>query len=155
MTLSWDISLAVKPNSVGVAGVNMQWAHFVSHQKRENTAFELVLWIARIPVSKLVEVVLHVGKGPKFGVLRVRGCWLEPDPSSSSEGAGTQTRIEQSALLFTVMSDDSCWYAPLLLALWQRVYRLNLAWWLFSESLSTKFETELWTSTFWSCFNYL
>ena len=28
----------------------------------------------RVPVSKLVEVVLHVGKGAKFGVEKVNGC---------------------------------------------------------------------------------
>ena len=43
---SQDISLAVKPDIVGVAGANMQWGHFVCpscSQKRENTAFELVI----------------------------------------------------------------------------------------------------------------
>ena len=43
---SWDIFLAVNPDIVGVAGSNMQWGHFVCpscSQKRENTAFELVL----------------------------------------------------------------------------------------------------------------
>ena len=39
-------SLAVKPEIVGVAGANMQWGHFVSpssSQKRESTAFDLIL----------------------------------------------------------------------------------------------------------------
>ena len=64
---------------VGVAGANMQWGHFVcssSSQKRESTAFDLILrsaWDFRVPVSKLVEVVLHVGKGAKFGVEKVNG----------------------------------------------------------------------------------
>ena len=40
------ISLGVKPEIVGVAGTNMQWGHFVcqsSSQKRESTAFDLIL----------------------------------------------------------------------------------------------------------------
>ena len=40
------ISLAVKPEIMGVAGANMQWGHFVcpsSSQKRESTAFDLIL----------------------------------------------------------------------------------------------------------------
>ena len=43
----------------------MQWGHFVcpsSSQKRESTAFNLILRSACVLVSKLVEVVLHVGK---------------------------------------------------------------------------------------------
>ena len=47
----------------------MQWGHFVcpsSSQKRESTAF-------RVLVSKLVEVVLQVVKGAKFGVEKVNG----------------------------------------------------------------------------------
>ena len=38
--------LYVKPEIVGVAGTNMQWGHFVCHsssQKRESTAFDLIL----------------------------------------------------------------------------------------------------------------
>ena len=60
-----------------LAGANMQWVHFVypsSSQKRESTAFDLILrstWGLRDPVSKMVEVVLHVGKGAKFGVEEV------------------------------------------------------------------------------------
>ena len=44
---SWDRNLAVKPYIVGVASANMQWDRFVCtscNQKRENTAFQLVLW---------------------------------------------------------------------------------------------------------------
>ena len=44
---SWDISLAV--NIMVVAGANLEWGCFVCpscSQKRENTAFELVLWSA-------------------------------------------------------------------------------------------------------------
>ena len=40
------ISLAVKPEIVGVASANMQWGHCVSPssgQKRESTAFDLIL----------------------------------------------------------------------------------------------------------------
>ena len=43
---SRGISLAVKPEIVGVAGASMQWGHFVcpsSSQKRESTAFDLIL----------------------------------------------------------------------------------------------------------------
>ena len=43
---SRDISLAVKPEIVGVAGANMQWGRFICpncSQKRERTAFELIL----------------------------------------------------------------------------------------------------------------
>ena len=46
---SWGISLAAKLKIVGIAGPNMQWGHFVcpsSSQKRENTAFDLILWSA-------------------------------------------------------------------------------------------------------------
>ena len=69
---SEDISLAVKPDSISVADANMQWGHFVSpscSQKRENTAFDLVLkntW--GLLVCKLLEVVLPVEKGGKFGL---------------------------------------------------------------------------------------
>ena len=40
------IFLGIKPDIVSVAGANMQWSCFVSpscSEKRENTAFELVL----------------------------------------------------------------------------------------------------------------
>ena len=43
---SWGISLGVKPEIVDVAGTDMQWGHFVCHsssQKRESTAFDLIL----------------------------------------------------------------------------------------------------------------
>ena len=62
---------------MGVAVANMQWGRFICSscsQKKENTAFELVLrsaWGLRVPVRKLVEVVLHVRKGAKFGVQEV------------------------------------------------------------------------------------
>ena len=58
----------------------MQWGCFVCpscSQKWESTAFELVLHVYevlggfRVPVSKLVEVVIHVGEGAKFGVEKV------------------------------------------------------------------------------------
>ena len=44
---TWGIFLAVKPEIVGIAGANMQWSHFIcpsSGQKRESTAFDLILW---------------------------------------------------------------------------------------------------------------
>ena len=63
---------------MGIASANMQWSHFVGpscSQKRESTAFELIIQIAykdfRVPVSKLVEIVLHVRKGTQFGVEKV------------------------------------------------------------------------------------
>ena len=43
---SWDISRAVKPDIEGVAGANMWWGCLVClscSQRRENTAFQLVL----------------------------------------------------------------------------------------------------------------
>ena len=61
-------------------GANMQWGCFVCpscSQKRESTTFELILrsaWGLLSPgISKLVEVVLHVRKGAKFGVEKVNG----------------------------------------------------------------------------------
>ena len=54
----------------------MQWGHFVcpsSSQKRESTAFDLILRNAWGLSSMLVEVVLHVRKGAKFGVEKVNG----------------------------------------------------------------------------------
>ena len=60
----------------------MQWGHFVcpsSSQKMESTAFDLIgksyetLGDFRVPVSKWVEVVLHVGKGARFGIEKVNG----------------------------------------------------------------------------------
>ena len=44
---SWDISLALKPNIMGVAGANMQWGHFVCpgcSQKREKTVVLRSTW---------------------------------------------------------------------------------------------------------------
>ena len=61
---------------MGVAGANMQLGHFVcpcSSQRRESTAFDLIPRSAWGPVSKLLEVVLHVEKGAKFGVEKVNG----------------------------------------------------------------------------------
>ena len=37
------------------------------------TGTRVKLCLFRVPVSKLVEVVLHVGKGAKFGVEKVNG----------------------------------------------------------------------------------
>ena len=37
-----DISLAGKPNIVGIGGANMKWRHPSCYHKRENTAFNLV-----------------------------------------------------------------------------------------------------------------
>ena len=59
---------------MGVAGANMQWGHFVrpsSSQKRESTAFDLILRSAWGLLSPGKQVVLHVGKGAKFGVEEV------------------------------------------------------------------------------------
>ena len=63
---------------MGVAGANMQWGHFVcpsSSQKRESTAFDLILrsaWGLSSP-GKQDGRRLHVGKGAKFGVAKVNG----------------------------------------------------------------------------------
>ena len=55
----------------------MQWGHFVcpsSSQKRESTAFDLILrsaWGLLSPGKQVDR--LHVGKGAKFGVEKVNG----------------------------------------------------------------------------------
>ena len=71
------MKMAKNVEIVGVAGANMQWGRFVcpsSSQKRESTAFAYeFLGGFRVPVSKMVEVVLHVRKGAKFGVEKVNG----------------------------------------------------------------------------------
>ena len=42
-------------------------------QKRENTEFELVAWRLSSPSTEVAKVVLHVGKGAKFGLHKVNG----------------------------------------------------------------------------------
>ena len=39
--------------------------------EKENTAFDEVIGNFQVPVNTLLEVVLHVGKGAKFGVQKV------------------------------------------------------------------------------------
>ena len=62
---------------MGVAGANMQLGHlFAPVPVKRGRALHLiqsyeVLGNFLVPVSKLVEVVLHVGKGAKFGVEKV------------------------------------------------------------------------------------
>ena len=71
-----EISLAVKPVIVvGVADPNMQWGRFVCPScSQKNTAQSYkALGDFRVPLNKLVEVVLHVGKGAKFGEETVNG----------------------------------------------------------------------------------
>ena len=61
---------------MGVAGANMQWGHFVcpvAVKRGRTPAFQLALWDFLVPESKLVEVVLHVRNGAKFGVKKVNG----------------------------------------------------------------------------------
>ena len=41
--------------------------------KKENTVFDEVIGNFQVPVSTLLEVVLHVEKGAKFGVQKVKG----------------------------------------------------------------------------------
>ena len=41
--------------------------------KKKNTAFDEVIGNFQVPVSTLLEVVLHAGKGAKFGVQKVNG----------------------------------------------------------------------------------
>ena len=68
------ISIAVKHEIVGVVGTNMQWVHFVCHsssQKRESTAFDLILLSAWRHSSPGKQVVLHVRKGAKFEAEKV------------------------------------------------------------------------------------
>ena len=71
MQFGVSVTLLTQSDIMGVhVPCTMQWDRFVHPsccQKRENTAFELVLWDFRVPVSKLLEVVLHVRKGSKFG----------------------------------------------------------------------------------------
>ena len=46
---TWGISLAVKPEIMGVGGANVQWGHSVCpspSQKRESIAFDLIPWSA-------------------------------------------------------------------------------------------------------------
>ena len=65
--------------TVGVAGDNMQWGHFVcpsSSQKRESTAFDLILqsaWGLSSPGKQVGRNSTHVRKGAKFGVEKVNG----------------------------------------------------------------------------------
>ena len=61
-----DISLAGKPNIVGIGGANMKWRHPSCYHKRENTAFNLVLLQGPWEL-----VVFHVRKGAKFGVQKI------------------------------------------------------------------------------------
>ena len=57
----------------------MQWGRFVCpscYQKRKNPIFELIykaLGDFQVPVSNLLEVVLHVKKAATFGVQKVNG----------------------------------------------------------------------------------
>ena len=68
-----DIFLAVKPEIVGVAGANMQCSRFLGPQLQSKEG-EHCIWINealgdfQVPVSNLVEVVLHVEKRAKFWV---------------------------------------------------------------------------------------
>ena len=66
--------------TVGVAGDNMQWGHFVvcpsSSQKRESTAFDLILqsaWGLSSPGKQVGRNSTRVRKGAKFGVEKVNG----------------------------------------------------------------------------------
>ena len=74
------ISLAVKPEIVGVAGANMQWGHFVcpsSSQKRQSTAFYLILksaWGLSSPSKQVGRSSTSCRKGAKFGVEKVNRC---------------------------------------------------------------------------------
>ena len=72
-------SFAVKPEIVGVASTNMQWGHFVCHsssQKRESTAFDLILrsdWGLSGPSKQVGRSSTPCRKGAKFGVEKVNG----------------------------------------------------------------------------------
>ena len=61
---------------MGVAGTNRQWGHFVAPVLvKRGRALHLIYYEAlgdfRAPVRMIVEVVLNVGKGAKFGVQKV------------------------------------------------------------------------------------
>ena len=66
-----------KPDIVGVADAKMWWGCFgcLSCCQRGRTLHVTLFYEAlrnfKVLVSKLLEVVLHVGKGAKFGVQRV------------------------------------------------------------------------------------
>ena len=64
---------------MGVAGANMQWGHFVSpssSQKRESTAFDLILqsaWGLSSPGKQVGGSSSPCHKGAKFGLEKVNG----------------------------------------------------------------------------------
>ena len=80
----------------------MQWGCFLCpscSQKRENTVFQLVLrnaWELSVSVSKLLEVVLHVGKGTEFWVTvhKVNSC---QDISSRDASVGNRKNFKKQA----------------------------------------------------------
>ena len=64
---------------MSVACTNMQWGHFVcptSSQKRESTAFDLILqsvWGLSSPGKQIGRSSAPCGKGAKFGIEKVNG----------------------------------------------------------------------------------
>ena len=76
---SWDISLTVKPEIVGITGANMQWGHFVSpscSHKWESTAFELILqsaWGLSSPSKQVGRISTPCQKRSQVWVREVNG----------------------------------------------------------------------------------
>ena len=64
---------------MGVAGTNMQWGHFIclsSSQKRESTAFDLILqsaWGLSSPSKQVGRSSTPCREGAQFGVEKVNG----------------------------------------------------------------------------------
>ena len=85
---------------MGVAGANMQLGRFVCtscSQKRKKTVFEFVLqsaWDFQVLVSKLLDVVFHIGKGGKFGVQRANP---GQDICSRDASVGKRKNFEKQA----------------------------------------------------------
>ena len=81
----------------------MQWGRFVCpscYQKRKNPIFELIykaLGDFQVPVSNLLEVVLHVKKAATFGVQKVNG---GQDICSRDTSVGNEKNCEKQAQSF-------------------------------------------------------
>ena len=90
----------VKPEIVGVAGANMQWGHFVcpsSSQKRESTAFDLILQSAWGLSSSGKQVGRSSTPCPKFGVKKVNsGQNICKRDASVGEGKNLEKQAQSS-----------------------------------------------------------
>ena len=93
---SWHISLTIKPNIVGVDGANLQRGRIdcPSCCQRERTLH----WNHRVAVSNLLKVVLHVGKGAKFEVQKVKS-GQDMCSGATSVGNGKNSKKTCSVLI--------------------------------------------------------